>query len=96
MSPNIEVNNVNEISRSLSFVESNLRFRKRKSKKVSKEKVKSSLDSARFKSIPEFDEITAEKEEQPLEPSISIFDLIENEKAKAGIESSFIKNQLFF
>ena len=87
MSPKIEVNNVNEISRSLSFVESNLRFRKRKSKKVSKEKVKSSLDSARFKSIPEFDEITAEKEEQPLEPSISIFDLIDNEKAKAGIES---------
>lgn len=86
MSPIIEVNNVNEISRSLSFVESNLRFRKRKSKKVSKEKAKSSLDSARFKSIPEFDEITVEKAEHPLEPSISIFDLIENEKAKAGIE----------
>ena len=87
MSPIIEVNNVNEISRSLSFVESSLRFRKRKSKKVSKEKVKSSLDSARFKSIPEFDEIIVEKVEHPLEPSISIFDLIENEKAKAGIES---------
>ena len=44
----------------------------------------SSLDSARFKSIPESDEIT--KDEQPLEPTISIFDLIENEKAKEGIK----------
>ena len=48
----------------------------------------SSLDSARFKSIPESDEIT--KDEQPLEPTISIFDLIENEKAKEGIKNALV------
>ena len=84
MSPNIEVVDVNEVSRSMSFVESNLRFRKRRSKKKTLGQVMSSLDSARFKSIPESDEIT--KDEQPLEPTISIFDLIENEKAKEGIK----------
>merc|ERR1712137_751536 len=42
----------------------------------------SSLDSARFKSTAESDGIKVEKDEQPIEPAISIFDLIENEKSK--------------
>jgi len=86
MSPNIEVVDINEVSKSMSFVESNLRFRKRRSKKKPLGQAMSSLDSARFKSTPESDEIRVENDEQPIEPAISIFDLIENEKSKTGIE----------
>ena len=86
MSPNIEVVDINEVSKSMSFIESNLRFRKRRTKKKPLGQAMSSLDSARFKSTAESDGIKVEKDEQPIEPAISIFDLIENEKSKTGIE----------
>ena len=45
---------------------------------------KSSLDSSRFRTLPDKDELNAEDNDQkPVEPAISIFDLIEKEKSKA-------------
>ena len=45
---------------------------------------KSSLDSSRFRTLPDKDELNAEDNDHPpVEPAISIFDLIEKEKSKA-------------
>ena len=79
--PNIEVIDINEVGNSMSFISSKSKIRRRRTKKAPE---KSSLDSSRFGTIADNNQVD---DEQPLvEPAISIFDLIENEKAKAGIQ----------
>ena len=84
--PNIEVIDINEVGNSMSSISSKSKIRRRRTKKASE---KSSLDSSRFRTIT--DNNQADDDQPSLEPAISIFDQIENEKAKVGIQKSEYK-----
>ena len=75
----------------MSSMASKSKIRRRRTHKSSTLHGKSSLDSSRFRTLPDTDDLHVEDNDQPpLEPAISIFDLIEKEKSKAWFQKCIL------
>ena len=75
----------------MSSVASKSKVRRRRTHKTSTLHGKSSLDSSRFRTLPDKDELNAKDDDHPpVEPAISIFDLIAKEKSKALFRKKYI------